>query len=232
MTLHHILLIAALCAGMGAILLIPVFLMPRFIKKKFDAYNQEIHDTKRAALKQKFDFARGIYRIIFILTVITFIGGLVCIGLYSYFKQKAKKYGAYGDFENVETISSIQKRTANGYVDQSNNLPDDLSGYIVIFFKYGCPDCENIHDKLMAYIDKNQIENIVFVSSRSENGEKLRQDYPIDAVPCGIYVRIHPTTTVNRYTEILYEMFPEEDQTDLFIEENMAKLVEHQKNQD
>lgn len=85
-----------------------------------------------------------------------------------------------------------------------DKLPSKLQQCIIIYYKFGCADCEGIYDNLKISIQDK--ENIYWVSSRSEQGKKLRELYPIDAVPTGVYIYSDSTASAPRYIKkVLYE---------------------------
>lgn len=85
-----------------------------------------------------------------------------------------------------------------------DKLPSDLQQCIIIYYKFGCADCESIYTDLKTSIQDE--ENIYWVSSRSKQGKKLRELYPIDAVPTGVYIYSDSTASAPRYIKkTLYE---------------------------
>ena len=107
----------------------------------------------------------------------------------------AKKHAYMGDL-NV-TASSLW-RGINGSPIESE-LPENLSKAIVIYYRFGCPDCEatypTLSKTLSAYTD------VYWVSSRSDQGVALKEKYPIEVVPTGIYIKDDGTYL----TYILYQ---------------------------
>lgn len=86
-------------------------------------------------------------------------------------------------FQNL-TLAQLPEKIQCTHVE--DQVPEDLRGKIIIFYKYNCPDCEGIYKYLVQYTDNE--ENIYFSASNSEQGKKLRETYPITDVPCGIYI--------------------------------------------
>ena len=68
---------------------------------------------------------------------------------------------------------------------------DDLKGKAVIFVRYDCPDCILLHDQLA------QLDDMVFLSSRSTLGKSARELYDINLteVPQGAYIDIDGNVT-------------------------------------
>ena len=67
-----------------------------------------------------------------------------------------------------------------------DKLPDNLSGAIILFYRFGCTDCEAIYNDLAEYV--TDADNVYWVSTRSKQGQELRAKYPIESVPTGIYI--------------------------------------------
>ncbi len=110
------------------------------------------------------------------LSVLLVIASLISIFAYSYINQRAINCGAYDNIQSNQSIEDILYYTDNGYTE-SDNIPSDLSGKLVIFYRYGCPDCAAIHNDLIKYLSDNNIDDIYFISSRSNTGQKLLYPY-------------------------------------------------------
>ena len=94
----------------------------------------------------------------------------------------AKKHGYYGDLN--ATASSLWRGIQNSPVEDT--LPTDLNQCIIVYFRFGCKDCEatyhTISKTLSAY------EKVYWISSRSAQGKQLLETYPVAEVPTGIYI--------------------------------------------
>ena len=85
-----------------------------------------------------------------------------------------------------------------------DDLPSNLQQCIIIYYKFGCKDCEEIYIELQSSIE--DAPNIYWVSTRSNQGKKLRELYPIDAVPTGVYIYNDSTSSAPHFIKkILYE---------------------------
>lgn len=82
----------------------------------------------------------------------------------------------------LEQINKTAKLTP-----AASKTPDDLSGAIVILYKFGCPDCEGIYPELKKKLEGK--DNVYFVPSGSELGQKLVKNGNIVEVPTGVYIR-------------------------------------------
>lgn len=90
----------------------------------------------------------------------------------------------YGEMQKCNRMS----------IKETNIDVDDLKGRIVIYVRYDCPDCMALHNQLA------QINDVVFLASRTELGKKSREVYGISLteVPQGAYIDIDgSSTTVN-----------------------------------
>lgn len=96
-------------------------------------------------------------------------------------------------------------------------LPEDLSGSIVIFYRFGCPDCKAIYPELKDRL--SDIPDVYYVLSRSEQGEKLRESYPISSVPVAIYFSTNGTS---HYT---YELDKQKEGITVLNTENLERLL-------
>lgn len=163
------------------------------------------------------------------LTLIFSIFTIILILIFSKYNKMALKYGAYDNIQLAQTIDKIKSSESVGFTE-SENIPDDLRGCLIFYFKYGCPDCGAIHDEFMDYIKTNSIKNIYFVSSRSERGKKLLEQYPVDEVPAIVYVRIKESEISKTYTEVLYEKIKNKnnDETTVFRKDKLNFVIERQ----
>lgn len=106
---------------------------------------------------------------------------------------------SHGMVRNPDTgvydLTYGEMQTCNRRSIKETNIDiDDLKGRIVIYVRYDCPDCMALHDQLA------QINDVVFLASRTELGKKSREVYGINLteVPQGAYIDIDgSSTTVN-----------------------------------
>lgn len=229
MPIYNIFIVACILTGICLIALIFTICFTRKITKLANTQHKENKAISVTSVKitdtHKFDKPLKIFRI---TTIITASLSILTMSTYLYFNHKALKYGAHDGYMHIESISSINKNAKYGFIE-SDNIPDDLTGCIIIYFKYGCNDCARIHDALIKSLNDNNVKNYYFVSSQSEIGKKLRQTYPIDAVPTGIYVRKDKDANVGHYTKVLYDITADSDATNIFVEDNLLYLINAQK---
>lgn len=93
-------------------------------------------------------------------------------------------HGAYefGDATVSETVEHIRKSP----VDQSGQLPDVPTDMVVYMYRFTCPDCEDVHEELMTWLDGCG-KPYLCVSSRSEKGKVLKETLSVTEVPSVIY---------------------------------------------
>lgn len=139
-----------------------------------------------------------------IVTIIVCLLEIATIIFYSTINEKAIEKGAYDNIQLNQPISEVLHNIDKGY-SQSQNVPINPTDQIVIFYRYGCPDCAGIHDDLMKYLDEHQIDNIYFVSSRSDEAQNImyidkeKKTSIITEVPSIVYY-----SEKGPYQEILY----------------------------
>lgn len=100
-------------------------------------------------------------------------------------------------YSNNMTISEIEWCSENSPVE--DNLPDNITNSIIIYYRFGCKDCEAVYPELSNEIaDK---ENIYWISTESKQGKKLLESYPVTSVPTGIYIHSNNTVKSPSYTQ-------------------------------
>lgn len=85
-------------------------------------------------------------------------------------------------FGILRTIRAIQNSPVT---DRSVNL--DQQGNILIYYRFGCRDCEAVYDELKTEVEEK--ENIYWVASRQSEGQKLLQKYTVSEVPTGVVIQ-------------------------------------------
>ena len=63
-------------------------------------------------------------------------------------------------------------------------------GDIVIYYRFGCRDCEQIYDELKEDVEKSGI-SATWVATRTSNGQALLEYYPVEEVPTLILIKKH-----------------------------------------
>ena len=184
-TLYHIEIFAIIMAVLGLIFIAGMIVSRWKYTVKTKKHVDEIGDFGTAAENVKLTKA---YIVFTRMAIVAFAISLLVIIIYSIIFSNATKYGAYGDFYKKNTLAEIQYNIRHGFLDQSDEVPDDPKGCVILFFKWNCEDCTNIHDDLLAKLKEYDLFKTYFVSSRSEKGQELLEKYPMDSVPSGIYI--------------------------------------------
>lgn len=84
----------------------------------------------------------------------------------------------------------------NGFSEDT--LPEDTRGAIIIFVKYGCPDCDGIASTIRDFANN---DNVYIIHSTSAVGQELIARYNITDVPSAVYVRINDYNGGLEYTQ-------------------------------
>jgi hypothetical protein len=201
-TLFHIEIFAILAAILGFACTVVMAILRLKFTFKTDKHVREVGidgiDVENTRIT-------NIYKRFLLLAMMFFVLALIAITVHSYIFTKAIKYGAYGDFNKKNTLADIKYNIDNGFIDQSAEVPDDPKGCVIIFFKWGCPDCANIHDELTATLKDYDLYKTYFVSSRSDRGQQLLAQYPVSEVPSGIFIYYQNTDGLDYQSKILYD---------------------------
>lgn len=178
----------------------------------------------RMIKKRKTDSDVKVSRTMYIPFVVT---GLFLIALIALFTIQITGYRHGMTTENWKnsTVSEIIESNKLSHVNQT--LPDDAGGSIVIVYKYGCPDCEAIYYELLDIIEENELINVYFVASNSEDGQYLVENAYIKYVPSGVYVRNEPLSNGTYLINyLLYEI--DEDGNAFFNTAAFYRLIDLQ----
>ena len=126
---------------------------------------------------QKISTAARMITALFIIASILFIATTMLA-------RTALAHGAY-EFNDV-TVAQTIEHVRKSPVDQSQDLPENPKNMVVYMYRYTCPDCEDVHDYMTSWLDKQPIPHL-YVSSRSEKGSKLRDSAHVEEVPSMLY---------------------------------------------
>lgn len=141
-------------------------------------------------------------------------------------KATAAAYGAYGDtYGKTETFQHIIYQIKYGHRDQSDRLPSNIDGKILIMYRYGCPDCNDTHDQMMMTLRKSGIDmnDVWFISSKSEKGEFLMKFYELEYVPSAIYQNIDDPE--NHTARVIYDIDEWKDPEAKYLEEELLAVI-------
>lgn len=103
------------------------------------------------------------------------------------------------DTENIAKTSTADLWDDIHHSFVEDEVPDDVSGCLIVYYKLGCPDCEAIYDDLKTRLEGRK--NVYRVATRSKQGKALREQYPVPEVPSGVYVTKDGTPVI----EVLYK---------------------------
>lgn len=111
------------------------------------------------------------------------LGNLITIGTSFYV---AKTHGMVANPETGEydlTYGEILGLNRNS-VKETDIDVNDLKNKAIIYVRYDCPDCVILHKQLA------EIDDMIFLSSRSEKGKAVRELYNINLteIPQGVYI--------------------------------------------
>lgn len=103
-----------------------------------------------------------------------------------------------------------------------DTLPENLDDSIIIYYRFGCKDCEAIYDDISRFTD--QMDNTYYVCIDSEQGKKLLKEFPVEEVPSAIYVRKNKNDKSLMYTR--KTLYKENDKKEvIFNEDEFERLI-------
>ena len=108
-----------------------------------------------------------------------------------------------------------------------DRLPEDTKGVIIIFVKYGCPDCLGIESTIRDFASH---DNVYIIHSTSAVGQELIARYNITDVPSAVYIRINDYNGGLEYTQKSLYMTDELGNITPNLE-NIQRLLELQSQQ-
>lgn len=91
----------------------------------------------------------------------------------------------HGMFDPETGLAEIRERIPLT-PEESDLANKDLSDTFILFFRFGCSDCEAVYPNLQEIVQNRTDWH--WVSTRSEQGEELLEEYPIDEVPSLVYI--------------------------------------------
>ena len=132
---------------------------------------------------------------LFILTVLVTIGLIYLLILMSVAASHGMKTLAAVKGESMVNMP-VSMLSFEGFSE--DKLPENTKGAIIIFVKYGCPDCIGIAPTIR---DLAAYDNVYIIHSTSPVGQELIQKYNIADVPSAVYVRINDYNGGLEYTQ-------------------------------
>lgn len=95
--------------------------------------------------------------------------------------QAAQRHGMYDN-----SISTAQMFRSLRLTPEEDELPSDLRHSIILYYRFTCSDCEDVYPEINRALRGRS--NIYWVSTRSEQGSRLMEQYPVEQVPTGVYI--------------------------------------------
>ena len=128
-----------------------------------------------------------------ILAAVVITAHLITIGI-GY--KTAVNHGLYTtDISVAKMFTGINKSPVPDKYDETT-----AKGKILIFYRFGCSDCEAVYDDLSKAVSD---ADVLWISTRSDTGKKLVEEYKIEEVPSGVYVRENAYNNALPYTKKL-----------------------------
>lgn len=133
-----------------------------------------------------------------IIVSVIFVLGFTCLLIHmTAIDHIAKTHGSYNTNRSyTELTQSIDSTPVESV------LPDNLDGGIIIYYRFGCPDCDAVYSDLSKQLENKN--NVYWVSTESEQGKTLLKAYPVNVVPSGIYIYRNKTQDLVYTKKILY----------------------------
>jgi len=75
---------------------------------------------------------------------------------------------------------------------KEDHLPPDMSGCILLYYKFGCHDCNALGTEI--YDTLSALAPTYRVATRSRTGRRMLEDYPVPEVPACVYFKTDGTT--------------------------------------
>lgn len=139
-----------------------------------------------------------------ILSAVTFTEGVT---LYYHAKQ-------HGMYQHSMTWKEIQNNLQTS--PKEDTLPNHLQNSLIIYYKFGCEDCEAIYTDLNTLLKGKS--NVYWISTRSKQGIELRKTYPVSKVPSGIYI-------TDRNAAIIKPLYQTKESHAILHHENLTMLL-------
>lgn len=93
----------------------------------------------------------------------------------------ASSHGMYQNNLSWKTITESIQTTP-----KEDKLPKNLTGCIILYYRFGCSDCEAVYPAMSEFFDG--YDDVYWISTRSKQGKTLLETYPVAHVPTGVYI--------------------------------------------
>lgn len=92
---------------------------------------------------------------------------------------------SHGVYSPNTTLIEILEKLPKTF--KESKLPEDNPGdKIIIYFRFGCHDCESIYQDLTLAME--DVPDVHYISTRSDQGKRLMEKYPVDETPSLVYI--------------------------------------------
>lgn len=121
--------------------------------------------------------------------------GIISVTCFCLF-QKAYNHG-YREYtkHNINEIIHAVKNTP-----VEDTLPENLENIIVVYYRFGCNDCNLLYNELSACF--SEINDVYWIATRSKQGKHLREQFPVENVPSALFIKNETTAvTFDLYTK-------------------------------
>ena len=209
MTLENLTKGSSLIVTIALILLFVLFIVFIVITRKYTstacktcsgAEHNDIENISECMCKDGkwLQIPKRIHKIIGLCFILIGIIGFSASGVYIYAKSLEAKALSHGLESTNISLSDIKYGIQNS--PKEDIVPKKLAGNIIIYYRFHCDDCEATYHDIKAEFEKNGA-NVYWISSRSKQGKKLLESYPVEEVPTGIYIRKNNYNDALEYTK-------------------------------
>lgn len=144
-----------------------------------------IGDILSVLTRNRHLLSKRIATALFVLFLISGAGTTACFLI----TGEAHRHGmGYGKENDIALTALPRAFTCSPIEDE---LPKDLSSSIILYYRFGCDDCEALYDDINVIINaRSDIDpsRIYWIATRSEQGQTLRETIPVQYVPSGAYI--------------------------------------------
>lgn len=117
--------------------------------------------------------------------LIIFICSFIMVLSWLMMQSIAEKHGMTNEMASEIKIQDLYSHIKT--TPPEDSLPVDTRGIIVLYYRFDCPDCATIFPELQRVVqDRN---DVYWVSTRSKQGQTLREKFPVEEVPSAIYIK-------------------------------------------
>lgn len=111
---------------------------------------------------------------------------VICLAWSAYATDTVLTAIRHGAYDTDMGIVEMRRRIPLTPEETPVQDESELSDCLLVYFRFGCPDCEAVHADLSKTLD--DAERVYYISTRSRQGAALMERFPVDEVPCVVYV--------------------------------------------